>query len=1064
MAEQNTLTKRLLDQAWRLCEQLEWRWPQVFLLKQLYRGCGLDSLLSVTEQAQLHQHLQWIIPPEARGGKEEIIPDRFIVCGEDYRQLREELAKSMVSKNMDAVNDVLQAMNIPVNVREVELLLALYREVTVSRANTNQARHPSQDYITVSHQYLHNSPVLANKQLAMELLTNNQLLPIRKHTSPFNFKYRKAWPSVKSRNTRETQGKHSGQKRGGGNLTLTVTPNQPPIQRTLSALVIHTAAVLGTGVGGLLLPLQTLLQNPQNHAGSYFPTMPEDVLMEARQALAEHEAQLLRWFQCVNGHPYAIGECGQPMEQSRCPDCGAAIGGINYRPVQGMQAARNNDTTRPGHILGPAANRPAVPISERALSVVATCVVRLVMHAAMVKAATHNPQGVANVIDPRPPNPSQFLWQHLELDLQQLGRALGRSADDAALFMHLILHDLLTPEAQAAAGDWSSKASRRQWEEAFMVRCVNPILHQGGQTSGQAVVTLAVLAATVAWPVALNSISNRNGKTGLDALLQQTNAALHTDDRLSNNPLLQLLCEVVTPRDRLDLDRLADLPEMWRHRPQINLESLTQTMAENQLQLPVLEKFLAEKEVLEAMRHLPDILRLQKLLITQYQGHIDVAEAMSIKVSDFLNKQPEGAVYEEFRQLVESFRLTWNLIRHLLARTTSQAVPRELCQTTFDPVRTSLYHLLPIKRTVVPTSCSTALVLFLASAHNSFVLETQGHAAAQSSSSSSDVDLAHILTCQPDQDLLPLVLTSRSVLLSDVNTAHVVCCHPDQDLLPLVLSHCCYSLAVGEGSRVEYDLPALERQLVERFVSGKPWINDEFETFVFRQETKNVAMYKSLRDKIPQEPLSKAVQMHILQELGTLTNVCSSLAAVDIALIFLATTGGDPSTPIREYLHRVLKMYATAGLHSVKANQHCRLKHILSLWQLLAVQRARMSLENGQDPFEDMPQQYGEKLDKSEARTLKEALRHVNVDSLLAELYELITVAEEQTRHPEWSMMATLRAYIDDKNAPEVEGLDEHFPPTILMKHAYYTWRMVAMYRPHEEQETSKRGANRLRL
>ncbi|XP_066291012.1 E3 ubiquitin-protein ligase RNF213-like isoform X3 [Branchiostoma lanceolatum] len=956
------LTKRLLDQAWRLCEQLQWRWPQVFLLKQLYRSCGMDSLLSVTEQAQVHQHLQWVIPPEARGGKEEIIPDRFIVCGEQYRQLREELAKSMVSKNMEAVNTVLQAINIPGNVREVQLLLSLYREVTVSRANSNQARHPTRDYITVCHQYLHDSPLLANKQLALELLTNNQ---------------------------------------GGGNLLLSVTLNQPPIQRTLSALVIHTAAVLGTGVGGVLLPLQTLLQNPQNHARSYFPTMPEDVLMEARRALGEREAQPLHWFQCVNGHPYPIGECGQPMEQSRCPDCGAAIGGVNHRPVQGLQAARNNDATRPGHILGPAATRPAVPIAERALSTVATCVVRLVMHAAMVKAATNNPQGFANVIDPRPPNPSDFLWRHLELDLQQLGRALGRSADDAALFMHLILHNLLTPGVQAAAaGDWSSKDSRRRWEEIFMATCVNPILHQG-----------------------------------LDAMLQQANMALHNDDRLSNNPLLQLLSEVVTPTERLNLDRLADLPEMWRHRPQINLESLTQTMAENQLQLPVLEKFLAEKEVLEAMRHLPDILRLQRLLITQYQGHIDVAEAMSIKISDFLNKQPEGAVYEEFRLLVESFRVAWNLTRHLLARTTSQAVPRELCQKTFDPIRTSLYHLLPIKRTVAPTSCSTALVLFLANAHNSFVQETQGHAAVQNSS-------------------------GRSVLLSDVNSAHVVACHPEQDLLPLVLSHCCYSLAVGEGTRVEYDLPALERQLVERFVSGKPRINDEFETFVFRQETKNVAMYKSLRDKVPQEPLSKAVQMHILQELGTLTNVCSSLAAVDIALIFLATTGGDPNTPLREYLHRVLKMKATAGLHSDKANQHCRLKHILSLWQLLAVQRARMSLENGQDPFEDMPKQYNEKLDKSETKTLKEALRHINVDTLLAELYELIAVAEEQTRLPEWSMLSTLSAYIDDKDTPEVEGLDEHFPPTILLKHAYYTWRMVARYRPHEDQG---RDANRLR-
>ncbi|XP_019630693.1 PREDICTED: E3 ubiquitin-protein ligase rnf213-alpha-like [Branchiostoma belcheri] len=315
--------------------------------------------------------------------------------------------------------------------------------------------------------------------------------------------------------------------------------------------------------------------------------------------------------------------------------------------------------------------------------------------------------------------------------------------------------------------------------------------------------------------------------------------------------------------------------------------------------------------------------------------------------------------------------------------------------------------------------------------------------------------------CKPV--FLSLLSTSRSVLLSNVNTAHVVCCHPEQDLLPLVLSHCCYSLAVGEGTRVEYDLPTLERQLVERFVLGKPRINDDFEIFIFRQETKNVAMYKSLRDKIPQEPLSKAVQMQILQELGTLTNVCSSLAAVDIALIFLATTGGDPNTPIREYLHRVLKMKATAGLRSMKANQHCRRKHILSLWQLLAVQRARMSLENGQDPFEDMPQQYAEKLDMSEVKTLKEALIHINVDALLAELYEFIAVAEEQTRHPDWDILSTLDAYIAAKNTPKVEGLKEHFPPTILLKHLYCTWRIVAAYRPHEDRETSRRDTNTFR-
>lgn len=32
-------------------------------------------------------------------------------------------------------------------------------------------------------------------------------------------------------------------------------------------------------------------------------------------------------YRCVNGHVYFIGDCGGAMEESRCPECGAVIGG-----------------------------------------------------------------------------------------------------------------------------------------------------------------------------------------------------------------------------------------------------------------------------------------------------------------------------------------------------------------------------------------------------------------------------------------------------------------------------------------------------------------------------------------------------------------------------------------------------------------------------------------------------------------------------------------------------------------------------------------------------------------
>ncbi|KAI9734025.1 MAG: hypothetical protein M1834_002682 [Cirrosporium novae-zelandiae] len=47
------------------------------------------------------------------------------------------------------------------------------------------------------------------------------------------------------------------------------------------------------------------------------------------------------WYNCENGHPFAIGECGMPMELARCPECGAPVGGRNHSAVAGVTRATN---------------------------------------------------------------------------------------------------------------------------------------------------------------------------------------------------------------------------------------------------------------------------------------------------------------------------------------------------------------------------------------------------------------------------------------------------------------------------------------------------------------------------------------------------------------------------------------------------------------------------------------------------------------------------------------------------------------------------------------------------
>ncbi|KAI9889601.1 MAG: hypothetical protein M1814_005108 [Vezdaea aestivalis] len=45
------------------------------------------------------------------------------------------------------------------------------------------------------------------------------------------------------------------------------------------------------------------------------------------------------WYYCANGHPFTVGECGMPMQRARCPQCGAAVGGADHQPAEGVRRA-----------------------------------------------------------------------------------------------------------------------------------------------------------------------------------------------------------------------------------------------------------------------------------------------------------------------------------------------------------------------------------------------------------------------------------------------------------------------------------------------------------------------------------------------------------------------------------------------------------------------------------------------------------------------------------------------------------------------------------------------------
>ncbi|KAF2434363.1 hypothetical protein EJ08DRAFT_513978 [Tothia fuscella] len=77
------------------------------------------------------------------------------------------------------------------------------------------------------------------------------------------------------------------------------------------------------------------------NGGTFYSVVTSKEMREVIAAMATEFRGTGHWYYCANGHPFTIGECGMPMEQARCPQCGASIGGRNHQAVPGVTRADN---------------------------------------------------------------------------------------------------------------------------------------------------------------------------------------------------------------------------------------------------------------------------------------------------------------------------------------------------------------------------------------------------------------------------------------------------------------------------------------------------------------------------------------------------------------------------------------------------------------------------------------------------------------------------------------------------------------------------------------------------
>ncbi|XP_057716646.1 E3 ubiquitin-protein ligase rnf213-alpha-like isoform X2 [Corythoichthys intestinalis] len=912
-----------------LCSLCGDNWYRVYLLRKIISQRGGEFVLQLLQM----DDKRWLFPEEIlEKGGEAVSVDQYLVYGESYKKVRDAVSKAIAAGQMENLDEICQDCTSSLQSATVCLLLALYREVTIHFKNAHLRSHQNTEQIL---NFIDNSKVLADPKVKAfaRVLVNNQF------------------------------------------GALEVGPQTSGEDCASMALAVHLAAVLLCACQRIITPLRGLAMEPATMQAAYLPTMPQDKLAEAQQALASLEP--LRWYKCPNGHPCLVGECGLPMETQRCLDCNAPIGGVQHKPVEDFnQMERHADRTQTGHILGEPDRRDnADMLDTKHLSSVPFTLIRMLTHLAMLIGASGHSQNIASIISPRVSEPGPFLLAHLKKDKEHLGRYLGKGTDDVVGSVHLLIRALLKAQRPQSSESWtlSTNAKRNEWETQMSLFIAPELRH-------------------------------------LDSQLKEMNKFIQTDSENSDNPIMWLLSDDPAYfMASLGTDHCLQCSAVWSCEENVSLLHLTHVVELNDGRetLPVLWRFLNKEAELRLVRHLPDIVSLQKALLKQF---LNVTRVSYGTMAQFLNSQT-GSLRTWYEKHIKIFLTTWNQLRSSLETYDEIKVPAEFCQRDLDS-DSDLKVLLPQRHG--PGLCSTALVSYLIGLHNDLVRCVNNHTGEE---------------------------TSYEVSPEDLTDLHVIHYDPEKDVMPLVLANTQYSVERGQESLHEYDLPRIQKQIFSRFLLGKPIITLKgIPTLVNRPDRDYDVILKDVKEKVRQEPLTTQTMAAVAEELHNFSEACEALSALEVALGFLRMGGQDPHMRLSDYLRDVLQMGNQISDDILKVLSWCYLKHCVVLWQLLTALKSETMLMLNGDPFEKVCKEYKGELCEELRHMLTTFFSRNSTEMFLLELHELLWLVLKNptapdVHRPHWSLIWSLDPAEEDKYPG--------FPEEICLTHAVETWKFI---------------------
>ncbi|XP_015244846.1 PREDICTED: E3 ubiquitin-protein ligase RNF213 [Cyprinodon variegatus] len=587
------------------------------------------------------------------------------------------------------------------------------------------------------------------------------------------------------------------------------------------------------------------------------------------------------------------------------------------------------------------------------------------------------------------PRPARVLQFLLE-HLDRDMRVLGKTLDQNIENTAVTIHLILSriPEGSVRGGsDLSSKQGRQRWEKLVCDSAINPVLQD------------------------------------LQQKLAEAQEGIASDDGLSGSPLMMLL--ISDPGVILSLPSSCptDRSSFWTLRETMTVERFSQLVGEisGRVPLPLLSLFMKKIHCVRQLHHLPELAALQSDLLRVFQ--LTTASSAPLTVAQMLQRIPAGFQRKVLTERVVRFIKVWNLLRTEVANNSADfGADVNLCEKELT-IESSSQYLTPCRHG--PGSCLQTLVDFLLETHNSLVREAAGGSRQEDS--------------------------GYSVPLEKISETQLTLCDPERELLPLVLANSNYTLQKGGQTESSYNLRAIQTQLTCRFLAGKPLIQADTSRYLNRSLQDFSVVLTEVRGKIHQEALKGSVSSATTTVLRSYTDVCDALFVIEIGLRFLGKAGGDPEAQLLSYLTDSLKLGPQISNTVAKGLGESKLKHSISIWQLLNSWKSELMINRKQDPFQKLPSDFQQKLSEEERRGLKAFLAVTDVEAFSLELHEILLlktsrVGPDEDYQPHWDLRSTLEVHVEQKNLPALLGIED-LPEDIILGKGADVWRAAVEFK-----------------